>query len=96
VIATATEEQVLYFRGRRGLLAGPGADDPVVTARSLLGAQAQQPGPGMLALSQRTKGRPGVAAIRALLSRKGRRAPRLVRAWGQRETLHIYDPRDWA
>lgn len=87
------EEQVLYFRARRGHLAGPGARNAVEAARAILGAQAQQPGPALLALGQRTKGRPAAAALKAQLLGPRRS---LVRTWGQRETLHVYDPRDWA
>ena len=86
------EEQVLYFRARRGHVAGPGAANAVAAARAVFGAQAQQPGPGMLALSQRTRGRPTAEALRKQLLE----TRRLVRTWGQRETLHIYDPADWA
>ncbi len=89
-----TENQVLYFRARRGHLAGPGAPTAVASARAILGAQAQQLSPALLALSLRTKGRPTATAIREQLLDTPRR---LVRTWGQRETLHIYDPaRDWA
>lgn len=90
-----TEEQVLWFRARRGHLAGPGAKDAVVAARALVGAQAQQLPPALLALSQRTKGRPTAAELTALLLEDGQR--KLVRTWGQRDTLHIYDPAtDWS
>lgn len=86
------EDQVLYYRARRSHLAGPGARDAVRAARDIVGAQAQQPGPGTLALSQRTKGRPAAPRLKnALLGKK----KSLVRTWGQRETLHIYDPVDW-
>ncbi len=87
-----TEEQVLYFRARRGHLAGPGAPSPVAAARAIIGAQSQQLPPAMLALSARCRGRPTAANIKAqLLATR-----RLVRTWGQRETLHLYDPAtDW-
>ncbi len=87
-----TEEQVLYFRARRGHLAGPGATNAVAAARAIIGAQSQQLPPSLLALSLRTKGRPTAAKLSAaiLASRK------LVRTWGQRDTLHVYDPADWA
>ncbi len=89
-----TEDQVLYFRARRGHLAGPGAPTAVASARAILGAQAQQLSPALLALSLRTKGRPTATAIHEQLLDTPHR---LVRTWGQRETLHIYDPaRDWA
>ncbi|NQU50007.1 MAG: winged helix DNA-binding domain-containing protein [Planctomycetes bacterium] len=88
-----TEEQILYFRARRGHLAGPGAADPATAAQDLLGAQAQQIAPALLALSQRTAGRPSASAIHAQMAA----APRtLVRTWGQRGTLHIYHAAaDW-
>lgn len=83
------EDQALWFRSRRTHLAGPGAPDLATTARALVGAQAQQLPPALLGLSQRTQGRPTADDVQAAL----RDAPRsLVRTWGQRETLHIYDP----
>ena len=88
-----TEDQVLYFRSRRSHLAGPGATDAVQAAIDILGAQSQQPGPGMLALSQRTRTRPSAEEVRSLLYDYD--PPYLVRSWGQRETLHIYAPEDW-
>lgn len=89
-----TEEQVLWFRARRGHLAGPGAPDAAAAARAILGAQSQQLSMSLLALSQRTAGRPTAVALqRSLLE-----APReLVRTWGQRGTVHVYDAADdWA
>ena len=88
-----SEEQILYFRARRGHLAGPGAVDPATAAQDLLGAQAQQIAPALLALSQRTAGRPSAVEIHAQMAD----APRtLVRTWGQRGTLHIYHAAaDW-
>jgi hypothetical protein len=87
-----TEEQALAFRARRGHLAGPGAKDARAAARAVLGAQCQQINPGLLALSMRTRGRPSAAALEATWLE----APRaLVRTWGQRGTLHLYDPGDW-
>ena len=87
-----TEDQVLYFRARRGHLAGPGAANAVAAARAIVGAQWQQLPPSLLALSMRTKGRPTAARLKKdiLASRT------LVRTWGQRDTLHVYDPADWA
>ncbi len=86
-----TEDQVLYFRARRGHLAGPGAANAVAAARAIVGAQSQQLPPSLLALSMRTKGRPTAARLKKdiLASRT------LVRTWGQRDTLHVYDPADW-
>jgi PAS domain S-box-containing protein len=93
VAVSVSEEQVLWFRARRGHLAGPGAADVTAAARTVLGAQAQQLPPALLALSLRTKGRPAAKEIESRLLE----APRtLVRTWGQRGTLHVYDPDDWS
>jgi len=87
-----TQEQVLYFRARRGHLAGPGAPTAAAAARTIVGAQSQQLPPSLLALSLRTKGRPTAEALKAQLA--GPR-PKLVRTWGQRDTLFIFDPAVW-
>lgn len=86
-----TEDQVLYFRARRGHLVGPGAPNAVAAAGAIIGAQSQQLPPSLLALSLRTKGRPTAEALKKEIL--GLR--RLVRTWGQRDTLHVYDPADW-
>ena len=89
-----SEEQALWFRARRGHLSGPGAPDPVTAARTMVGIQAQQENPALLGISQRTAGRPEAAAILRMLQEPPRT---LVRTWGQRDTLHIYDAsNDWA
>ncbi len=91
-MTSVTEEQVLYFRARRGHLAGPGAPSAVAAARAIIGAQSQQLPPALLALSLRSKVRPTATKLKAQLLV----ARRLVRTWGQRETLHLYDPAtDW-
>ncbi len=88
-----TEEQVLFFRARRGHLAG-GAADVAAAARAMLGAQSQQLPPSLLALSLRTAGRPAATEIEERLFGPGRD---LVRTWGPRDTLHVYDAAaDWA
>ena len=87
------EEQALFFRARRSHLAGPGAVDLEAAARAILGAQAQQESPALLALSQRTAGRPTAAQVRRRLLDAGSRS--LVRTWGQRDTLHVYSVDDW-
>lgn len=86
-----SEAQVLFFRARRTHLAGPGAPDARTAARALIGAQAQVDGPALFALSQRTEGRPSAAALKLQLLE----SHDLVRTWGQRDTLHVYDPSDW-
>lgn len=89
-----SEEQILFFRAKRCHLAGGGAPGPLAAAAAILGAQAQVQSPGLLALSQRTVGRPTAAALEQALLNEGRG---LVRTWGQRDTLHIYDAAaDWA
>lgn len=85
------EERTLWFRARRGHLAGPGARDVAAAASTILGAQSQQLGPSLWALALRTKGRPTRTAVRrALFDERA-----LVRTWGQRDTLHLYDTADW-
>ncbi|MDX1502225.1 MAG: crosslink repair DNA glycosylase YcaQ family protein [Thermoanaerobaculia bacterium] len=86
-----SEEQVRWFRARRSGLAGAGAESPRAAARAILGAQAQQEVPALFALSQRTRGRPTAAALRRSLYDDRE----LVRTWGQRDTLHVYDSADW-
>lgn len=83
----------MFFRDRRGHLAGPGAEDATAAARAILGAQAQQEWPGLFALSLRTRGRPDLETLKASLVEPEFRC--LVRTWGQRDTLHIFDPEDW-
>lgn len=83
-----TEDQVLYFRALRGHLAGPGAGSISLAARSILGAQSQQVPPSLLAISQRTKQRPTASEVKSAIYRSERR---LVRSWGQRDTVHLYD-----
>ena len=89
-----SEEQVLFFRARRGHLTGDGASTPAAAATSIIGGQAQQLPPALHALSLRTAGRPTAAAVTSALVH----APRsLVWTWGQRGTLHVYCARtDWA
>ncbi|MBA2661497.1 MAG: winged helix DNA-binding domain-containing protein, partial [Bradymonadaceae bacterium] len=89
-----SEAQALSFRLRRCHLAGPGAESLTEAARSIVGAQAQQEVPALYGMSLRTATRPSALAVKAALSEPGAR--RLVRTWGQRDTLHLYDPADWA
>lgn len=87
------EEKALFFRARRTHLAGSGALDSAAAARSIVGAQAQQENPALFALSLRTAGRPTAAEVRSQLLEEASR--HLVRTWGQRDTLHVYDRADW-
>ena len=89
---TLSEEQVLSFRARRGHLVGAGAADVVACAQRLMGAQAQVEPCALYALSARTQGRPTAQAVRQRLYEDDHA---LVRTWGQRDTLHLYDARDW-
>lgn len=84
-----TDDQVRFFRARRGHLAGPGAETATEAARAVIGVQAQQIEPALLALAQRTAGRPSAAFLAGQLFRAEPRS--LVRTWGQRDTVHIYD-----
>ena len=86
-----TEEQVLWFRARRGHLAGPGAVSAREAVRAILGAQSQQQQPSLIGVSQRTRGRPTSAELEEELFGK---SPTLVRTWGQRDTLFLFDPQD--
>ncbi|MCZ6888545.1 MAG: winged helix DNA-binding domain-containing protein [Gammaproteobacteria bacterium] len=84
---------MLWFRARRSHLAGPGAPDAATAATAILGAQSQQLSPALLALSQRTESRPTAAELDKALVESPRS---LVRAWGQRGTVHVYAARmDW-
>lgn len=78
----------MAFRARRGYLLGAGAKDAVTAARDILGAQSQQLGPSLFALSQRTRHRPTHTQLEEMLF--GEDAS-LVRTWGQRDTIHVYD-----
>ncbi len=84
-----SEEQALYFRALRSHLAGSGAPDPAAAARDILGAQSQQLGPSLWALSLRTEGRPAALELKRRILEHPRH---LVRTWGQRDTLHVYEP----
>ncbi len=84
-----SEDQALYFRALRNHLAGPGAPDPAAAARDILGAQSQALGPSLWALSLRTEGRPTAEELKRGILEHPRR---LVRTWGQRDTLHVYEP----
>lgn len=87
-----TGDQLRSFRAKRSHLIGEGAPDLVTCARELLGAQAQVDTCAFHALSLRTQGRPSAAQVRALIFEGDHT---LVRTWGQRDTLHLYDAQDW-
>ena len=83
-----SEAQVLYFRACRGHVAGKGAASVTEAARSIIGAQSQQLQPSLLALSMRTAGRPTSTEVQAEIFGDSKS---LVRTWGQRDTIHVYD-----
>jgi hypothetical protein len=85
---SVSEDQALFFRATRGHLAGPGASSVTEAARSIIGAQSQQLQPSLLALSMRTANRPTAAEVRSAIFGQSRT---LVRTWGQRDTIHLYD-----
>lgn len=87
-----TEEQVLYFRAMRGGLLKQGLSSPQAAAGALLGAQAQIENPALLGLSQRVTERPTAEALKTQLWEERS----LIRTWGQRDTVHVYDIHDWA
>jgi hypothetical protein len=83
-------EQAAHFRARRSGLIDP-LPDLATCARQLLGAQAQVEAAARWGLALRTAGHPESTTVqRALLDDRT-----LVRAWGQRDTVHIYHPDDW-
>ncbi len=91
-VVELTENQILFFRARRGHLAGAGTQDASLASRAIIGAQSQQLGPSLLALSMRMKDRPTAAALKKRMLESPRE---IVRTWGQRGTLFAYDPADW-
>lgn len=82
--------QAAWFRAQRSGLVTPFASLPQAAA-GILGAQAQIEVPARWALSLRTAGHPDAMTVRrALLEDRT-----LVRAWGQRDTVHLYAVEDW-
>jgi hypothetical protein len=79
-----------WFRARRtGLVHG--LPSVVDAAARVLGAQSQIEAPSRWALALRTDGEASSSAVqRALVDDRT-----LVRAWGQRDTVHLYAARDW-
>lgn len=75
--------QALAFRLARQHLVSPAAD-PLVAARTLLGAQAQVQSAAVLQLRARTAGFPDAVLERALYAERT-----LVKLWAQRSTLHL-------
>jgi DNA glycosylase AlkZ-like len=84
-------DQVLYFRARRGGLATPWAN-PAAAARANVGMQSQQLPPSLWGLAQRSAGSPTATELQTELFGKQRS---LVRTWGNRGTVHLYDVDHW-
>jgi hypothetical protein len=83
------DDQILGFRAARlGLTAD--LPDLAAAADAQVGGQAQVEGPVCFGLSQRVAGRPDAETVRTALHEGV-----LVRAWGQRDTVHAYRPEDW-
>lgn len=81
------ESQALAFRSRRHHLLGRGAGSPESVARAVAGIQAQVVAPALWSLAMRCAARPTAAQVVEALTL----SPSLVRTWGLRGTVHIYD-----
>ncbi len=86
-----TAEQVRWFRLRRSGLVEPFAT-PETVAYELTGVQAQILTASMLALWNRSAA--GAESETAVATRLFEQRT-LLRLWGQRHTLHLYDTADW-
>lgn len=86
-----SELQIRWFRLRRSGLVTPFAT-PEEAARKLAGVQAQILTASMLALWNRTA---AGAATETEVATRLFETRILLRLWGQRHTLHLYDTADW-
>ncbi len=86
-----SEEQIRWFRLRRSGLVEP-FGTPEEAARKLAGVQAQILTASMLAMWNRSAEGAATEAEVAVRLFEGRT---LLRLWGQRHTLHLYDTTDW-
>ncbi len=84
-----TAEQMRWFRLRRSGLVKP-FSTPVAAARALMGVQAQILPAAALALWNRTQDLTYARFEKLLYTQR-----KLVKLWGQRHTLHLYDSKDW-
>ena len=87
---TVTDDAILAFRLARNGLSGPGHATVQDASRAVLGLQSQQINASVMGASQRTAGRPTQAALLAQTLEDHT----LVRTWGPRDTVHLYDPAD--
>ena len=86
-----TSDQINLYRLRRSGLVNP-FSSPEECARSLIGAQAQIHTAGGLALWNRLSHKEFTLKE---YERKLYEDRSLVKIWGQRGTLHVYDSKDW-
>ena len=84
-------DQARWFRARRTGLAQPLAD-AAAAARASVGIQSQQLAPSLWGLAQRCAGAMTAAQVQAELFEEPRS---LVRTWGNRGTIHLYDAAHW-
>jgi hypothetical protein len=90
VVPAVTYLQAAWFRARKtGVVTA--APSLSTAAQWLVGAQAQIEAPTRWGLASRTIGTPAADVVRqALITDRS-----VVRAWGQRDTVHIYHTDDW-
>ncbi len=97
---TLDDDQLRWARARNNLLTDQRAATLEDAARHIVGAQAQVFEPAAWGLALRTEGGPTRSHVLALLAGADAKGSsggrRLVRTWGQRDTLHIYVPDDWS
>ncbi len=86
-----TEEQVRWFRARRLGLVDSTMTNASTVAGRLLGAQAQVESCALHGLAARMSSPSTASGIATELCPGGQ----LVRCWGQRDTMHIYNVDDW-
>ena len=81
--------RVAAWRLARQRLDGPPAKDPQTVARDLVGVQAQVLSSAALSIALRSRSGSVEQTSKALASR------RLIRSWGMRGTLHLFDAGDF-
>lgn len=84
-------DQALGFRLGRHHLQGPGAPDAATAARAIVGIQAQEASAAAWSLATRLGAPPTAADARGLFET----STAVVRTWGQRDTVHVYDTAHW-
>lgn len=93
IMTSISADQLRVFRARQQFLMGPGADSARDVAQRVIGLQAQQESPALFGLSQRMAAKPTAKTLHQIW---GAGKNGLVWTWGQRDTLHLYNPdSDW-